>query len=94
MEQKLSSLVSQDYTIVGGVDSVVEVLNTVDRGTEKHIMENLEIEEPELADLSIDVALHPNDPGYQRMADEIINAFEKVFEAEGGADTLAPVQSQ
>ncbi len=51
-------------------------------------------EEPELADLSIDVALHPNDPGYQRMADEIINAFEKVFEAEGGADTLAPVQSQ
>ena len=36
-------------------------------------------EEPELADLSIDVALHPNDPGYQRMADEIIRAFEKVI---------------
>lgn len=50
LEQKLASLVSQDYTIVGGVDSVVEVLNTVDRGTEKHIVENLEIEEPELAD--------------------------------------------
>jgi flagellar motor switch protein FliG len=50
LEQKLASLVSQDYTIVGGVDSVVEILNTVDRGTEKHIMENLEIEEPELAD--------------------------------------------
>ena len=50
LEQKLASLVSQDYTIVGGVDSVVEVLNTVDRGTEKHNMENLEIEEPELAD--------------------------------------------
>ena len=50
LEQKLASLVSQDYTIVGGVDSVGEVLNTVDRGTEKHIMENLEIEEPELAD--------------------------------------------
>lgn len=50
LEQKLASLVSQDYTIVGGVDSVVEVLNTVDRGTEKHIMENLELEEPELAD--------------------------------------------
>ena len=50
LAQKLASLVSQDYTIVGGVDSVVEVLNTVDRGTEKHIMENLEIEEPELAD--------------------------------------------
>lgn len=50
LEQKLASLVNQDYTIVGGVDSIVEILNTVDRGTEKHIMENLEIEEPELAD--------------------------------------------
>ena len=36
-------------------------------------------EEPELADLSIDKALHPNDPGYQRVADEIIKAFEKLF---------------
>lgn len=50
LERKLSSLVNQDYTIVGGVDSIVEILNSVDRGTEKHIMENLEIEEPELAD--------------------------------------------
>ena len=40
LERKLSSLVNQDYTIVGGVD----------RSTEKHIMESLEIEEPELAD--------------------------------------------
>ncbi len=50
LEQKLSSLVNQDYTIVGGIDSIVDILNTVDRGTEKHIMETLEIEEPELAD--------------------------------------------
>ncbi len=50
LESKLSSLVNQDYTIIGGVDAVVEILNTVDRGTEKHIMESLEIEEPELAD--------------------------------------------
>ncbi|MBE5875409.1 MAG: flagellar motor switch protein FliG [Lachnospiraceae bacterium] len=50
LEAKLSSLVNQDYTIIGGVDAVVDILNTVDRGTEKHIMETLEIEEPELAD--------------------------------------------
>ena len=50
LEQKLASLVSQDYTIVGGVDSVVAILNTVDRGTEKHIMENQKIDEPELTD--------------------------------------------
>ena len=50
LERKLSSLVNQDYTIIGGVDSIVEILNTVDRSTEKHIMETLEIDEPELAD--------------------------------------------
>ena len=50
LEQKLASLVSQDYTIVGGVDAIVSILNSVDRGTEKHIMETLEVEEPELAD--------------------------------------------
>lgn len=50
LERKLSSLVNQDYTMVGGVDNIVDILNTVDRGTEKHIMEHLEIEEPELAD--------------------------------------------
>lgn len=50
LERKLASLLNQDYTIAGGVDSIVEILNTVDRGTEKHIMESLEIEQPELAD--------------------------------------------
>ena len=50
LERKLSSLVNQDYTIVGGVDAIVAILNTVDRGTEKHIMETLEVEDPELAD--------------------------------------------
>ena len=50
LESKLASLVNQDYTIIGRVDAVVDILNTVDRGTEKHIMETLEIEEPELAD--------------------------------------------
>ena len=50
LESKLSSLVNQDFTIIGGVDAVVEILNSVDRGTEKHIMESLEIEVPDLAE--------------------------------------------
>ena len=50
LERKLASLLNQDYTTVGGVDAIVDILNTVDRGTEKHIMESLEIEQPELAD--------------------------------------------
>ncbi|MBE5969612.1 MAG: flagellar motor switch protein FliG [Lachnospiraceae bacterium] len=50
LEKKFASLVNQDYTIVGGIDAIVEILNTVDRSTEKHILESLEIEEPELTD--------------------------------------------
>ncbi|NMA84368.1 MAG: flagellar motor switch protein FliG [Epulopiscium sp.] len=50
LEKKISSLVTQDYTAVGGVDAIVEILNSVDRGTEKHIIETLEIEDVELAE--------------------------------------------
>ncbi|MCQ2522275.1 MAG: flagellar motor switch protein FliG [Lachnospiraceae bacterium] len=50
LESKLANLVNQDYTVIGGVDQVVEILNSSDRGTEKHIMEILEIEDPALAD--------------------------------------------
>ena len=35
-------------------------------------------EDRELKDLSIDVALHPNDDGYQRMADELLRAFARM----------------
>ncbi len=50
LERKLSSVVSQDFAIVGGVDAIVEILNSVDRGTEKHIMETLDLEDSDLAD--------------------------------------------
>lgn len=43
LEQKLSSLVNQDYTIVGGVDSIVDILNTVDRGTENILWKVLKL---------------------------------------------------
>lgn len=50
LEKKLSSLMTEDYTAMGGVDSIVEILNSVDRTTEKHIMETLEIDDVELSD--------------------------------------------
>ena len=50
-EKRLSTLVSEDYTSIGGIDSIVEIINQVDRTTEKNIMENLEIEDPELAEI-------------------------------------------
>ncbi|MCC6275158.1 MAG: flagellar motor switch protein FliG, partial [Leptospiraceae bacterium] len=50
LERKLSTLASEDYTSAGGIDAVVEILNNVDRGTEKTIIEALEEEDPELAE--------------------------------------------
>jgi len=50
LERKLSSTVTQDYTETGGIDAVVEVLNGVDRTTEKTILDALEIQDPELAE--------------------------------------------
>jgi len=50
LERKLSTLSNEDYTMAGGVDVVVEVLNNVDRSTEKSIIEALEEEDPELAE--------------------------------------------
>jgi len=50
LERKLSSTVTQDHTETGGVDAVVEVLNGVDRTTEKTILDALEIQDPELAE--------------------------------------------
>ncbi len=50
LEKKLSSMLMEDFTTVGGVDSVVEILNVVDRSTEKNIMETLEVEDMELAE--------------------------------------------
>ncbi|MFC2337233.1 MAG: flagellar motor switch protein FliG [Negativicutes bacterium] len=50
LERKLSSLVTQDFTTAGGVKAIVEVLNRVDRTTEKTIIETLEVDNPELTE--------------------------------------------
>ncbi|ERN53137.1 MULTISPECIES: flagellar motor switch protein FliG [Alkalihalophilus] len=50
LEQKLSSTMTQDYTEAGGIEAVVDVLNSVDRSTERTILDALEIQDPELAE--------------------------------------------
>jgi flagellar motor switch protein FliG len=50
LEKKLSTMLTEDFTTVGGVDSVVEILTSVDRATEKHIMETLESEDSGLSE--------------------------------------------
>ncbi|MFB6801271.1 flagellar motor switch protein FliG [Peribacillus butanolivorans] len=50
LERKLSATVTQDYTQTGGVEAVVDVLNGVDRSTERTILDALETQDPELAE--------------------------------------------
>ena len=50
LEKKLSTVSNEDYTSAGGVDSIVEILNLVDRASEKSIIESLEDEDPDLAE--------------------------------------------
>lgn len=50
LEKNISTSLTEDYTKVGGIQSVVEVLNEVDRSTERTILDTLEIQNPELAE--------------------------------------------
>ncbi len=50
LEKKFSSSGTQDFTQAGGIESVVDVLNGVDRTTERTILDALAIEDPELAE--------------------------------------------
>ncbi|MDP2872510.1 MAG: flagellar motor switch protein FliG [Bacillota bacterium] len=50
LERKVASVASEDYTAAGGLDTCVAMLNRVDRGTEKQIIEALLEQDPELAE--------------------------------------------
>jgi flagellar motor switch protein FliG len=50
LERKIATVLSQEFTAVGGVEALAELLNRVDRTTEKGILEALEEENQPLAD--------------------------------------------
>ncbi|NLW22278.1 MAG: flagellar motor switch protein FliG [Tissierellia bacterium] len=50
LETKFSNILTQDFTTTGGIQTVVDILNSVDRGTEKAIMEELDIKDAELSE--------------------------------------------
>lgn len=50
LNSKLSSVIRSDVTVIGGVETIVDILNQVDRTTEKNITEGLEKESAELAE--------------------------------------------
>ena len=77
LERKLSAIIGQDFTSVGGIDTLVNLLNSVDRATEKSIIETMEVQEPNLAEevkkrlfVFEDVVLI-DDRGIQRLMKEV-----------------------
>jgi flagellar motor switch protein FliG len=50
LDKKLSAVASNEYARAGGIQSIVDVLNQVDRGTEKNILDKLEEDDPELVE--------------------------------------------
>lgn len=50
LEMRLSSMVNQQQSNMGGVESVAEILNVVERAIERTIMESLGREDPELSE--------------------------------------------
>ncbi|WP_041077501.1 flagellar motor switch protein FliG [Thermotoga caldifontis] len=50
LERKLSGFVMQTFSQVGGVDTAAEIMNSIDRSSERKIMEKLSYDSPELAE--------------------------------------------
>ena len=50
LEQRLSSMVNQQQSNAGGVESVAGILNVSERSVERNIMEALQRDDPELSD--------------------------------------------
>ena len=79
LEHRLSGLMTERLQRVGGVQAVAEVLNLVDRQTEKAIMEAMEGDDPELVEeirrlmFVFEDILLVNDRGIQAVLKEIDN---------------------
>lgn len=50
VESKFSSVVVQDFSKAGGVESLANILNRADRATERNVIELLEVQNPDLAE--------------------------------------------
>lgn len=50
LDKKLSSMGLDDFTAIGGIQSIVDILNASDRSTERHVLESLETRNSDLVD--------------------------------------------
>lgn len=74
---RLSSVLSQEVSITGGIKSVAEIMNYMDRGTERGVMDNLQERDPALAEeicklmFLFDDLIRVDDRGIQRVFKEV-----------------------
>ena len=77
LQEKLSEVITADYTMVGGFDAAAQLLNNVDRSVEKMVMEKLEQTDPEVAQeirkrmFVFEDIIYVDDRGLQRALREI-----------------------
>jgi flagellar motor switch protein FliG len=79
LESRLSNMLMHSVEKVGGVGTVAEVLNLVDRATEKAIMESMEADDPDLVEqirrlmFVFEDIIHVDDKGIQAVLKEVDN---------------------
>ncbi|WP_455794373.1 flagellar motor switch protein FliG [Clostridium butyricum] len=94
LESKLSSVVRTEMTSLGGVETLVGILNSVDRTTEKNITEGLEREDAELADkvkssmFVLEDVISLDDVSIQRILREV-EASDLALALKGCSDEVA-----
>ena len=77
LEAKLSTIVNQDLEWAGGIESIAEILNLIDRTTEKSILESLEEDDAQLVEkirrlmFVFEDILLVNDKGIQAVLKEV-----------------------
>jgi flagellar motor switch protein FliG len=77
LENRLSSLFTQEVSISGGVKSVAEIMNRLDRSTERALLGTLQDQDGELAEnirrlmFTFEDIVHVDDRGVQRILKEI-----------------------
>lgn len=96
LDDKLSSIVKTETTVLGGIDTLVGILNQVDRTTEKNITESLEAEDSELAEkikssmFVFEDIITLDDVAIQRILREVENK-ELALALKGSSDEVAEV---
>ena len=96
LDEKLSNIVRTETTTLGGIDTLVGILNQVDRTTEKHITESLEEEDYELAEkikssmFVFEDIITLDDVAIQRILREVENK-ELALALKGASEEVAEV---